>query len=223
MTHSHPARTAALLLPVLLLPGPVIAQTTAQPAVQAPAASTPAPLDATPAAPSASPGTAPGPTTNPMPMTAMPATPAPSGMPTAAEQAVLDRIRRLRNGNQRRFGSCSYRWDSWKLLPDGNRTTTYSCDGSAIVDRTIGVNCSKLQINSYDPVPQASARGTGKTEAKAESWTWGTWRLPQQGGEEQMVASLCANALPTPPAAAGPVPPSSSSPPAPQATPAGKR
>lgn len=209
MTHPHPACTAVLLLPALLLPGPVIAQATTQPAA-------PAPGEATPAVPSATPG----PTANPMPVTAIPAAPAAGGMPTAAQQAVLERIRRLRDGDQRRFGSCSYRWDRWKLLADGNRTTSYSCEGTTIVDRTIGVNCSKLQINSYDPVPQASAKGDGKPEAKADSWAWGTWRLPKSGGEEQMVASLCANALPTPPAATGTTP---TSPPAPRVTPAAKR
>jgi hypothetical protein len=133
-------------------------------------------------------------------------------MPTAAQQAVLDRIRRLRDGDQRRFGSCSYRWDRWKLLGDGNRTTTYSCENTQIVDRTIGVNCSKLQINSYDPVAQASG--------KAEAWDWGHWRLPQAGGEEQMVATLCANALPAPPAPAGS---RQTSAPSPQAPPPAKR
>ena len=114
---------------------------------------------------------------------------------------MLDRIRRMRDGDQRRFGSCSYRWDRWKLLADGNRTTTYSCEDTAIVDRTIGVNCSKLQINSYDPVPPSHAKGEGNAEAKGATWSWGTWRLPKPGGEEQMVASLCANALPIPAAA----------------------
>ena len=110
--------------------------------------------------------------------------------PTPAQQAVLDRIRRLRDGDQRRFGSCSYRWDRWKLQSDGSRTTTYSCDGTQIVDHTIGVNCSKLQINSYTPAADAGG--------KAKRGTGGSWRLPQPGGEEQMVATLCANALPAP-------------------------
>lgn len=107
---------------------------------------------------------------------------------------MLDRIRRLRDGDQRRFGSCSYRWDRWKLQADGSRTTSYSCDGGQIVERTVSVNCSKLQINSYDPLPAG----------KGEGWAWGSWRLPQAGGEEQMVATLCANALPIPPAPAKP-------------------
>ncbi len=156
-----------------------------------------------------------------MPPTATPALPTPpvplaapsaGSSPTAAQQAVLDRIRRLRDGDQRRFGPCSYRWDRWKLLADGSRTTTYSCESTQIVDRTIGVNCSKLQINSYDPVPQANGKG--------EAWAWGTWRLPQAGGEEQMVATLCANALPAPPAVEGTRPTAA---PTPQAPPPAKR
>lgn len=114
-----------------------------------------------------------------------------AGKPTAAQQAVLDRIRRLRDGEPRRFGSCSYRWDRWKLQPDGSRTTTYSCEGTTpIVNHTIGVNCSKLQINSFNPSLERSDSG--------ERGGWGRWRLPEPGGEEQMVATLCANALPVP-------------------------
>lgn len=221
MTQPHPARPTtrllpALLLPVLLLPASAHAQAEAQPAVPAPAATSPAAAEATPTVPSATPTPAPGaaPGLRPSPM------PAAAGTPTPAEQAVLDRIRRMRDGDQRRFGSCSYRWDRWKLLADGNRTTTYSCEGTAIVDRTIGVNCSKLQINSYEPVPQSTAKGEGKSAAKGEAWAWGTWRLPKPGGEEQMVASLCANALPTPPAATGAGQASTA---APKAPPAAKR
>ncbi len=119
-----------------------------------------------------------------------------SGKPTTAQQAVLDRIRRLRDGDLRRFGTCSYRWDRWKLQPDGSRTTGYSCEGSQIVNHTIGVNCSKLQINSYNPNAERSG--------SSERGSWGTWRLPEAGGEEQMVATLCANALPIPASASSP-------------------
>jgi hypothetical protein len=119
---------------------------------------------------------------------------------------VLDRIRKLRDGDQRRFGNCSYRWDRWKLQPNGSRTTSYSCEGSAIVDHTIGVNCSKLQINTYNPTAQRSG--------SSERGAWGSWRLPEPGGEEQMVATLCANALPVPPATAGATGPAPTSAPA---------
>lgn len=132
-----------------------------------------------------------------------------SGKPSAGQQAVLDRIRRLRDGDQRRFGNCSYRWDRWKLLPNGSRTTSYRCEGSEFSDHTIGVNCSKLQINSDAPAVSANGKGS-----------WGAWRLPQPGGEEQMVAMLCANALPMPPPP--PVPPGPPPPSATQAPPQGK-
>lgn len=176
------------LLPVivaaaLLHPGLALAQS--EPGSPAPTI--------TPAAGGGTPAPSPAVQAQPSGGTAAP----PSGKPTSAQQAVLDRIRRMRDGDQRRFGACSYRWDRWKLQPDGSRTTSYSCEGSQIVDHTIGVNCSKLQINSYSPVPPSNAKG----EAKGETWAWGTWRLPKPGGEEQMVATLCANALPIPAAA----------------------
>ena len=183
----HRLPTMPRLLPVLaatvlLLPGTALAQTE--------------PSNATPTVPPAA-----GSET-PVPTPAAPAQPAgvnappSSAKPTSAQQAVLDRIRRLRDGDQRRFGTCSYRWDRWKLQPDGSRTTSYSCEGSPpIVNHTIGVNCSKLQINSFNP----NADRSGSSERGA----WGSWRLPAPGGEEQMVATLCANALPLPAPASG--------------------
>lgn len=186
MPNLRSNRTAALLLQGLLVAATASAQAEptapdGAPATAAPAA--PAAMTVTPTLPPASGSTAPS-----------------SARPTPAQQAVLDQIRRLRDGDQRRFGSCSYRWDRWKLHADGTRTTSYSCEGGSIVDRTIGVNCSKLQINSYDPVRQSAGNGDNKTDNKPNGWAWGTWRLPQAGGEEQMVATLCANALPIPPA-----------------------
>jgi hypothetical protein len=110
--------------------------------------------------------------------------------PTPAQQAVLDRIRKLRDGDSRTFGDCSYRWDQWKLIANGVRTTSFSCKNSDIVNQTVGVSCGGLTINFYRPTtPQ------GQTP---ETWTWSQWRLPEAGAEEQMVATLCANALPTP-------------------------
>lgn len=172
------------LLPViaaaaLLHPGLALAQT--EPGSPSPAI--------TPAAGGGTPVPSPAVQTPPSGSTVAP----PGGKPTSAQQAVLDRIRRLRDGDLRRFGNCSYRWDRWKLQPDGSRTTSYSCEGSQIVNHTIGVNCSKLQINSYNP----NAERSGSNERGG----WGTWRLPEAGGEEQMVATLCANALPIPAAA----------------------
>jgi hypothetical protein len=178
MPHPRCIRTATvLLLAGLLLPAAAFAQAEATSAAPTPAEATPvAPATTTPAAPAHG-GTQ----------------PAPVATPTPAQQAVLERIRWLRDGEPRRFGSCRYRWDRWRLQPDGSRTTSYSCEGGKIVDRTIGVHCGRLQINSYEPVAAANGKG--------ETWAWGSWRLPQAGGEEQMVATLCANALPIPAAA----------------------
>lgn len=208
MPYPHSALHASLLLlPSLLLPGPASSQAATQTAP-------PDPAQAAPAVPTETPAAAMPPTATPaLPTPPVPvAAPSAGSMPTSAQQAVLDRIRRLRDGDQRRFGSCSYRWDRWKLLADGSRTTSYSCENTQIVDRTIGVNCSKLQINSYDPVPPANGKG--------EAWAWGSWRLPQAGGEEQMVATLCANALPAPATTEATRP---TSPPSPQTPPPAKR
>ena len=104
---------------------------------------------------------------------------------TPAQQAVLDRIRKARDGDLRTFGTCHYRWDTWKLQAGGVRTTTYSCQRSEILDHTIGVSCSTLKLSVYRPVTPL-----GQTP---ERWAWSAWRLPEAGGEEQMVAALCAN------------------------------
>ena len=109
---------------------------------------------------------------------------------TPAQQAVLERIRKARDGDLRTFGTCSYRWATWKLQAGGVRTTTYSCERSEILDHTIGVSCGKLKLSVYRPVTPL-----GQTP---EQWAWSAWRLPEAGGEEQMVATLCANAMPAP-------------------------
>ena len=109
---------------------------------------------------------------------------------TPAQRALLERIRKERDGDLRTFDQCRYRWDTWKLQAGGVRTTTYSCQRSEILDHTIGVSCDTLKLNVYRPVTPL-----GQTP---ERWAWSAWRLPEAGGEEQMVASLCANALPAP-------------------------
>lgn len=165
-------------------------------ALAAPPATTPAPAAPTAAPSEAEPAAAPVP-----PPAADP--PADTRTPNKAERSVLERIRRLRDGDSRRYGSCSYRWDRWKLLKDGTRTTQYSCgeakaEGSQAVtsdQQLVGVNCTKLQINTTSRI--------AATEEQPQRWVWGRWRLPAAGGEEQMVAALCANALPVPVVPAG--------------------
>lgn len=188
-----PSLSPVFLAAALLGPGPSV-PTVVLPVLLVEASARPDAGSPEPLTPTPTPKPTPTPTAAPV---SAPATP--TARPSAAQQAVLDRIRRLRDGDSRTFGTCSYRWDRWKLQADGTRTTTYSCERPVIVDRTIGVNCSKLQINSYNPAPDPSGKG--------EAWAWGTWRLPEAGGEEAMVATLCANVLPPPAGApAGPTP-----------------
>ena len=185
-----PRRLLAVAAASLLLPGPTLAQ--GAPSVGSPIISpAQAPPETQPTAPVGTPTAAPllTPPVNPTPASPTPAAGQPASAPTKTpEQAVLERIRRLRDGDSRRFGSCTYRWDRWRLLADGTRTTNFSCDRAEVGTELVGVNCAKLQINVYTR--------SQDSQGQPERWTWGTWRLPAAGGEEQMVASLCANLLP---------------------------
>ena len=98
---------------------------------------------------------------------------------TPAQAELLQKIKRLRNGESRTFGSCTYRWDQWRPQPTGSRTTTVTGCGTA----SVAVACTALKLSSL-PV--------------AEPKVWSAWRLPEPGPEERMVVSLCANALPLP-------------------------
>jgi len=109
---------------------------------------------------------------------------------TVAQAELLQRIKRLRDGDSRTFGSCIYRWDQWRPQPTGSRTTTVTGCGTA----SVAVACTALKLITL-PV--------------AEPQVWSPWRLPEPGPEERMVVSLCANALPLPapaPATAAPKP-----------------
>lgn len=198
----------------LLLPGQVLAQ-------GAPSAGSPFGGSPSGGSPVISPAQAPAETQPASPVLTPPVNPTPasptpaagkgaSGSTKTPEQAVLERIRRLRDGDSRRFGSCTYRWDRWRLLADGTRTTNFSCDRAEVASQLVGVNCAKLQINVYTRVQDV--------QGQPERWTWGTWRLPAAGGEEQMVASLCANVLPNPTPAANPSAGSSASSPSSSST-----
>lgn len=135
-------------------------------------------------------------------------TPAPAPAPvTAAQQALLDRIRTERDGtgSLRRFGKCVYRWDGWKLAPGGVRTTNYGCtvapeDELSSYPSRVAVACAALKLST----------NTGGSTA------WGPWRLPAPGGEELLVVTLCANARdaepPARPVTAPPTRPSSGTP-----------
>ena len=98
---------------------------------------------------------------------------------TPAQAELLQKIKRLRDGDSRTFGSCTYRWDQWRPQPTGSRTTTVTGCATA----SVAVACSALKLSTM-PV--------------AEPRVWSPWRLPEPGPEERMVVSLCANALPLP-------------------------
>ncbi|MEB3308199.1 MAG: hypothetical protein VKK98_08640 [Cyanobacteriota bacterium] len=116
-----------------------------------------------------------------------PATPA--GTPTqqnAREKQLLERIRQLKAPRWRSYGVCRYDWTRWRLAEGGVRTTDVEC-GSSNSRNQIAVHCDTLQV--------ARREGEG---------AWSPWRLPSSatestthGGEELMVAALCANLKPS--------------------------
>ena len=117
------------------------------------------------------------------------------------EQQLLNRIRASKAPVEqwRRFGQCSYDWSGWKLHPNGIRTTGVDCGGTAMRWQ-IGVSCDRLMVN-----------------IRSRDATWNGWEPPAgpedrfRQGEDLMVASLCANAMPAP-APAKPTPNQSSEP-----------
>jgi hypothetical protein len=115
---------------------------------------------------------------------------------SAKEQVLLDKIRQLKAPRWKSFGSCRYDWSAWRIADGGVRTTTSIC-GSPEVTSKVAVHCDTLRVSHQ------SSQGT-----------WGEWRLPlsqdeskSEGGEDLMVANLCANAKPIP---ATPVTPTAS-------------
>ncbi|MCX5940866.1 MAG: hypothetical protein NTX18_07610 [Cyanobium sp. LacPavin_0818_WC50_MAG_67_9] len=106
---------------------------------------------------------------------------------SAKEQVLLDKIRQLKAPRWKSFGSCRYDWSAWRIADGGVRTTTSIC-GSPEVTSKVAVHCDTLRVSHQ------SSQGT-----------WGEWRLPlsqeeskSEGGEDLMVANLCANAKPIP-------------------------
>lgn len=106
------------------------------------------------------------------------------------EQQLLDRIRQLKVPRWRSYGLCRYDWSSWRLMDGAVRTTDVEC-GPDNVKAKVAVHCETLQVS--------------RQEGEA---SWSAWRLPygtneskSSGGEDRMVASLCANIQPGAPAA----------------------
>ncbi len=126
------------------------------------------------------------------------AAPAASGTAPAVnakEQQLLERIRQLKAPRWRSYGVCRYDWSTWRLTEGGVRTTDSECgaDNSRTV---VAVHCDTLQVSRRE--------GEG---------AWSPWRLPLSaneskttGGEDLMVAALCANLKPAPEGAAAPTP-----------------
>ncbi len=96
-------------------------------------------------------------------------------------KALLNKIRSSPQAEWRRHGACLYDWAGWRLNSNGVRTTAVDCGGTAM-RWTIGVDCNQLKVNIFRP-------DTG----------WQGWKKPSgpdsktRHGEDEMVASLCAN------------------------------
>ena len=141
--------------------------------------------------------------------------PAPEGQELSEkEKALLQKINALKAPRWRTFGACRYDWSGWKLLNSGVRTTAVTCGPDTNAPATseqVAVHCDSLKL-SLSSGDQA----------------WSSWRLPysateskERGGEDRMVASLCANAKPIPktqPAAPPAVNPAAIKPTAPPST-----
>lgn len=125
---------------------------------------------------------------------AAPATGTPAVNPR--EQQLLERIQQLKGDQWRSFGACRYAWARWRMGDNGVRLTDVQCGPDGVQKGTVAVHCDSLRIN----------RKMGEGD-------WETWRLPlamkestSSGGEDQMVAALCANIKPATSATPAPAP-----------------
>lgn len=106
------------------------------------------------------------------------------------EKQLLERIRRMKAPRWRTFGACRYDWGAWRLSEGGVRLTEVEC-GTPPVRGTVAVHCETLRVTR-----------------RGDDGSWKAWRLPlaaeestAMGGEDVMVATLCANLAPAPAAA----------------------
>ena len=106
--------------------------------------------------------------------------------PSSKEQEVLERIRKLKAPRWRSFGPCRYDWSAWRLSEGDVRSTAVEC-GEPPVTGSVAVHCPTLKLSR-----------------RSGSGAWEEWRLPLSvdeskvvGGEDRMVAMLCANARPS--------------------------
>lgn len=144
---------------------------------------------------------------------AAPDTPLPPGGEQAApasspqEQQLLQRIQELKGEQWRTFGQCRYAWARWRLGENGVRLTDLQCGPDWVQKGSVAVHCESLRINR-----------------KIGDAAWESWRFPlstaestSSGGEDRMVAALCANLKP--PSSSAPAPAPGSAPVAPAASP----
>lgn len=135
---------------------------------------------------------------SPVPPGGEPAGPAASPQ----EQQLLQRIQELKGEQWRTFGACRYAWAHWRQGENGVRLTELQCGPDWAQKGIVAVHCDTLRLN----------RRMGEA-------AWETWRLPlsssessSSGGEDRMVAALCANLKPAPAPAASPAPPPAAAP-----------
>ena len=104
----------------------------------------------------------------------------------------------------RHYGNFEYDWNSWKqtkgtwvtkrsriwnsLRVDCSNTTQLLLSPVSSRKEEIGVTCKGLRVSATD-VPEAYFTASGY---KAIRYVWGPWRLPEAGGETEMVAALCS-------------------------------
>jgi hypothetical protein len=129
---------------------------------------------------------------------AAPTTTAPAADATGLsekEKALLQRINALKAPRWRPFGACRYDWAGWKLMADGVRTTAVQCGPETAANTSAGMPASSVAVHC----------DTLKLSIRTGDQAWSGWRLPyaaseskERGGEDLMVASLCANAKPIP-------------------------
>lgn len=186
-----------------------------------------APLDAVtaqeaPAAVESTESKEPAPTSGSDAGAAAPTTTAPAADATGLsekEKALLQRINALKAPRWRPFGACRYDWAGWKLMADGVRTTAVQCGPETAANTSAGMPASSVAVHC----------DTLKLSLRTGDQAWSSWRLPysaseskERGGEDLMVASLCANAKPIP--KPQPAPPPAVTPAAkPNPTPASKK
>lgn len=162
-----------------------------------------APLDAVtaqeaPAAVESTESKEPAPTSGSDAGAAAPTTTAPAADATGLsekEKALLQRINALKAPRWRPFGACRYDWAGWKLMADGVRTTAVQCGPETAANTSAGMPASSVAVHC----------DTLKLSVRSGDQAWSSWRLPyaaseskERGGEDLMVASLCANAKPIP-------------------------